>query len=144
VYGETLELAVGRQAGLAFEHYFAELHQLHDELAQSARQVEVTPELTALADAAQATNPGAGDEAYRTALKGMYARLAETAVALVGPAALPAKAPHRRGLPAYATPDELLRDLNVIRASLDSHGSGSLAVDRLDPLIRAVSVFGFQ
>ena len=79
-----------------------------------------------------------------SALKGMYSRLAETAVALLGPQALPAKAPHKRGLPVYTSADELHRDLLIIKRSLCSHNAAPLVVDRLEPLLRAVNVFGFQ
>ncbi len=44
----------------------------------------------------------------------------------------------------YATPDELLADLDVIDASLRANGSALLADDRLARLRDAVDVFGFH
>lgn len=141
----TLEYAVTRQAGVVLGHYLSEVQELHKELALSTRLIAPSPELLGLADAAGVTNPQLSDEPYRRALKGVYARLYETAQALVGPTGgAPAKPPHRRGSPPYATAEEFASDLRVIKASLEGHRAGVLAVDRLDPLLRAVSVFGFQ
>jgi len=44
----------------------------------------------------------------------------------------------------YASPRELLADLETVRASLHAHGAGALAQDRLEPLMHAVDVFGFH
>lgn len=111
VNATTLEYAVTRQAGVIFEHYLSEVHELHKELALSTRLITPTPALLALAEGAQATNPQLSDEPYRRVLKGVYARLFETAQVLVGPGAAPAKAPHRRGMPAYAAAEEFAADL---------------------------------
>jgi phosphoenolpyruvate carboxylase len=156
----VLSYAVTRQAGLILEHYLSEVQALHKEIAISTRLVTPTPALLALAAASGITGAAPADEPYRTALKGMYARLYETAHTIVGgaqPTAVVAagsayavageavaRAPHVRGLPAYATAQDFAADLGVIKASLASHKAGELAVDRLDPLIRAVSIFGFQ
>ncbi len=86
-------------------------------------------------------NPHRGDEPYRQALIGIYARVAATAGALAG--YVPPRAPHA-DLPPYATPGELLAELRTIDASLATHGAAPLAAGRLAPLLRAVEVFGFH
>src|SRR4029434_7922357 len=45
---------------------------------------------------------------------------------------------------AYATSSQLRADLDTIAASLGAHGATPLAAGRLDPLRRAVDVFGFH
>jgi phosphoenolpyruvate carboxylase len=47
-------------------------------------------------------------------------------------------------LPPYDAPDQLCADLDVIDASLRSHGAGALADDRLLHLREAAEVFGFH
>ena len=71
----------------------------------------------------------------------MYSRLAAAALGLAG--LVPRYAPQAKLAP-YATPDELLADLTTIRTSLASHGAQLLSAGRLEPLIRAVEVFGFH
>ena len=65
VNAQTLEYAVRKQAGLIFEHYFSELHQLHDELGMSLRLITPSAELLELAAASKTDNPNAEDEPYR-------------------------------------------------------------------------------
>ncbi len=141
VVADTLEYATRAQAAVAFEHYLDAIHRLGGELSLSSRLVHPTPALLALAEHAQDHNPHRQDEPYRRALAGVYARVAATAVALTD-RPLP-RAPHAV-LPAYATPEELLADLEVIRTSLATHGAAILATQRLDPLVRAIEVFGFH
>lgn len=61
------------QCETALLHYLKELHALSMELSMSTMLVEVTPELHALADAANDNNPHRQDEAYRRAVAGIYA-----------------------------------------------------------------------
>jgi phosphoenolpyruvate carboxylase len=141
VVAETLQYASRAQAAVALAHHLEEVHQLGAELSLSARLVQPTPELLALAAVAHDTNPHRADEPYRQALVGVYARLAASAAALAGYA--PPRPPHA-ALPPYATPAELAADLDTIAASLATHGSQRLADGRLRELRRAVRVFGFH
>jgi phosphoenolpyruvate carboxylase len=141
VVGETLSLAIGAQATVAFSYYLEQIHRLGAELSLSARLVTPSTELLALAAAAHDANPHRKDEPYRQALVGIYSRTAATAAALAG--LVPPLAPQTK-LPQYATPAELLADLATIRASLAGHGAELLAAGRLDSLMRAVEVFGFH
>jgi phosphoenolpyruvate carboxylase len=137
----TLEYANRSQATLALAHYLDEVHALGMELSLSTRLVKPTDALLALAASAHDTNPHRRDEPYRQALTGIYARIAAAAKTLIG--YVPPRAPHVE-MPPYATPAELLADLDVIAASLAAHGSQSLADGRLKALRRAVAVFGFH
>jgi phosphoenolpyruvate carboxylase len=141
VGADTLQYANRAQATVALAHHLDEVHQLGAELSLSARLVTPTPELLALAAAAHDPNPHRGDEPYRQALVGIYARLAATAMTLTGYA--PRRPPHAEMSP-YATPAELIADLDLIAASLASHGSQRLAEGRLRLLRRSVEVFGFH
>jgi phosphoenolpyruvate carboxylase len=141
VVAETLQYASRAQASLVLLHHLAEVHQLGAELSLSNRLVTPTERLLALAAAAHDPNPHRGDEPYRQALTGIYARLAATARELADCA--PPRAPHV-ALPSYRAPDEFLADLDVIAESLATHGAEQLAAGRLRLLRRAVSVFGFH
>ena len=141
VVAETLQYASRAQASLVLLHHLAEVHQLGAELSLSNRLVSPTGPLLALASAAQDPNPHRGDEPYRQALTGIYARLAATARELAN--CTPPRAPHAV-LPSYRAPADLLADLDVIAESLATHGAEQLAAGRLRLLRRAVSVFGFH
>jgi phosphoenolpyruvate carboxylase len=141
VTADTLVFALRAQSGLALSHYLEETHRLGGELAMSSRLVRPSAALDALALAGRDANPHRQDEPYRRALVGVYARLAATARALGLPA--PARAPHME-LEPYARAGDFAADLDIIAASLAAHGATDLAVERLDPLRRAVTVFGFH
>lgn len=141
VTADVVRYAIGRQSTVALAHHLRELDRLGRELSMSTRLVSPSPDLLALAEASEDTSPFRGDEPYRRALRGMHARLAATAVDLVGEA--PGRAPHAV-LSAYRDPEELSRDLAVVDVSLRSHGAGPIADDRLAALRRAVDVFGFH
>ncbi|MBE0622807.1 MAG: phosphoenolpyruvate carboxylase, partial [Burkholderiales bacterium] len=141
VNAEVLRLAIQRQARLAFAHYLAQIHLLGGELSIAARLVSVTPELLALADASGDDSPFRQDEPYRRALAGVYARLAATARALCG--YVPPREPNAAREP-YASSADLRADLDIIARSLANHGSEALAERRLQPLLRAIEVFGFH
>ncbi|WP_171828297.1 phosphoenolpyruvate carboxylase [Kinneretia aquatilis] len=141
VTATTLRHALSRQSEVALRHYLTELHELGAELSISARLAQVTPEMQALAERSPDRNEHRMDEPYRRALTGMYARAAATLQQLTGTEALRhAVAPQA----PYASPDELLADLQVIERSLRSHHAGALIAPRLKPLMRAVRVFGFH
>ena len=140
VTAQTLELALRRQSDVVLRHYLTEVHYLGGELSVSARLAQVSPAMQALADASPDRNPHRQDEPYRRALTGIYARLAATLQHLTGgQAARHAVAPQN----PYLQASDFLVDLQVILDSLHAHHGESLAVQRLQPLIRAVKVFGF-
>ena len=141
VNAQTLQHALKRQADVALRYYLTEVHFLGSELSLSAMLVEFPPAMKALAEKSPDTNAHRIDEPYRRALTGMYARLAATLKSLTGgDAARHAVEPQN----PYADSDSFLADLKVIQSSLNSHHAKALAAQRLDPLIRAVEVFGFH
>ena len=141
VNAQTLQQALKRQAEVALRHYLTEVHYLGSELSLSAMLVDFPPAMKALAEKSPDTNAHRMDEPYRRALTGMYARLAATLKSLTGgDAARHAVEPQN----PYADANSFLADLKIIQTSLKSHHAQALAAQRLDPLIRAVEVFGFH
>ena len=141
VTADTLQLALSRQSAVALRHYLREVHLLGSELSLSARLVDVAPQMQALAERSPDTNAHREDEPYRRALTGMYARLAVTLKELGAEEAAPhAVAPCQ----AYPDAQAFLQDLRTIEASLRAHHGAALVPQRLQPLIRAVEVFGFH
>ena len=141
VTGEVLLRALARQAEAVLGHYLEEVRRLGVSLSLSEDLAPPPPELTALAESlgdALATSAG---EPYRRALTAVYARLAATFQALTGRAPpRPAAAAAR----AYAAPDELIADLEILQASLLKTHAQAFAHGPLPNLIRAVRVFGFH
>ncbi len=141
VTAEMLEYAFRRQAEIAFDHYFAQVHALGAELPISGLWARLTPGMQALADASPDKSPFRQDEPYRRALTGVFARLAATA------AALGLRREHRaavgRGEP-YADAAAFAADLDLIDESLRADRSALLADGRLRRLRRAVRTFGFH
>lgn len=139
VTADVVRLATGRAAFTAFTHYFGEITALEEELSMSARLVQVSAGVEALAD--QCDEPARSDEPYRRALRVIHARLTATAAQILD------RRPEREldlGLPAYDTPAQLLHDLDAVDTSLRANGSAVLADDRLGRLREAVRVFGFH
>ncbi|OKH81781.1 phosphoenolpyruvate carboxylase [Mycobacterium sp. ST-F2] len=139
VTADVVRLATGSAAYTAFDRYFAELLALEHELSMSARLVRVSDALQTLAD--QHPEPAHADEPYRQALHVIRGRLTATATEILD------RQPEQEldlSLPQYATPAELLADLDVIDASLRAGGSSVLADDRLARLRESVRVFGFH
>ena len=141
VTAEMLEYAFRRQAEMAFDHYFAEVHALGAELPISGLWVKLTPAMQALAEASPDRSPFRQDEPYRRALTGVFARLAATATALG------LKREHRRavgeGAP-YRDAAAFAAELDVIDDSLRQDRSAMLADGRLRRLRRAARTFGFH
>jgi len=141
VSAQTLEYALRRQAEVALRYYLTEVHYLGGELSVSAMLVGCSAPMQALAERSPDTNAHRRDEPYRRALTGMYARLAATLKELTGgDAARHAVAPQN----PYRLAGEFSADLQTIRESLlENHGTALIA-QRLQPLMRAVEVFGFH
>jgi len=141
VTADTLRLALRSQAELVLRHHLTQVHLLGAELSMSVMLADFSPAMLALAQRSPDTNAHRQDEPYRRALTGMYARLAATLRELTGgEAARHAVAPQD----PYPDAGAFLADLRTIEASLLAHHGGALARSRLQPLIRAVEVFGFH
>ena len=141
VTADTLEYALRRQSEVSIRHMLTELHRLGAELSLSARLVDFSPEMQALAERSPDQSEHRQDEPYRRALTGMYARLAATLKSLTGgEAARHAVAPQN----PYLLAEELVADLRIIETSLLAQHGEAIAQQRLKPLIRTAEVFGFH
>lgn len=141
VTAESLVTAMRMQCETALRFYLLEVHELGAELSISRRYAGATRALEELAARSGDDNPHRDNEPYRRALIGVYSRLAGTLEKLTGgQAARHALAP---GEP-YANSWAFLADLVAIDESLRLHHSEVIATQRLEPLIRAVEVFGFH
>ena len=141
VTAEVLQWAVERQATVALRHHLQGLLQLGLDLSLSSRLVTPTATLLELAEVSGDDSLFRADEPYRRALRGMYARLAATALQSLGSVPGPDPIGIRR---PYANPDELLAELAIVDASLRSHGAATLADAHVAPLQQAVASFGFH
>ena len=141
VTSESLATALRMQCETILRFYLVEAHQLGAELSISRKYAGCTKALEALAERSHDDNPHRDDEPYRRALIGVYSRLAGTLDHLTGQQA------QRHALEPgepYETPWAFLADLVTIDESLRIHHSEVIASQRLEPLIRAVEVFGFH
>ncbi len=141
VTAEMLEHAFRRQAEIAFDHYFSQVHALGAELPISGLLVRLTPAMQELAERSPDRSPFRKDEPYRRALTGVFARLAATATALG------LRREHRTAVgeaAPYSMAGEFAADLDVIDASLRAGSAAMLADGRLRRLRRAVRTFGFH
>jgi len=141
VVAASLETALKMQAETALRFYLVEVHQLGAELSISRKYAGATKAVEDLALRSGDENPHRDDEPYRRALIGVYARLAATLEALTGQ-----QAQRHAVKPSepYANSWAFLADLVAIDESLRLHHSEVIASQRLEPMIRAVEVFGFH
>jgi phosphoenolpyruvate carboxylase len=141
VSAQTLDYALRRQAEVALRHYLTEVHYLGGELSVSAMLADCSADMQELAESSPDRNVHRMDEPYRRALTGVYARLAATLQELTGTeAARHAVAPQN----PYRLAQEFAAELRTIEASLRANHGTALISQRLQPLLRAVDVFGFH
>jgi len=123
--------ALDRARALAFERYRTEVRALAVELAPARSLVSISDELEASLARDERDLPGYAAEIgarnelepYRRKLSFMWWRL---------------------GNDGYRTPEELLADLRVIRASLAANGGARVADGRVARLERMIELFGFH
>ncbi len=142
VTADSLRTALAKASGAVLGFYLDQLHALGAELSISSNHATVDEAVLELAEKSGDTAESRGDEPYRRAISGIYARLAATHLALTGkPAARPG---HLTG-DAYPDPAALRADLIAIARPLSADGGGLLASGgAIGRLIRAVEVFGFH
>ena len=133
----TLTYATRKAAKTVLRYYEEQLAELERELSLSDRYSSSSKELGALADAANNTEESRVDEPYRRAIYGIRHRVKATLQEVKG---------EMRGTSAsaYASPEELKRDLDVIDRSLRQFNDDIIADDRLARLRSAVTTFGFH
>jgi len=133
----SLKLALASAAEAVLAYYLDEVNALGAEISISSTLAEVPADVIALADRSGDQGAARADEPYRRALSGIYGRLAATYEKLIGE-----EAPHPPTVKgeAYAGPDELRAELEVVAKGLGEIGEGG----PLARLIRAVETFGFH
>ena len=137
----TMRHALVRQATTILDFYLDEVHTLGAELSVSTLMVKVSPEMQALADVSTDASPHRGDEPYRRALIGMYARLAATARELGAAHVLRKEVGNAA---PYADAAEFGANLGVLADSLRANHGELLIAPRLARLQRAAAIFGFH
>ena len=137
----TMRHALVRHATTILDFYLDEVHTLGAELSVSTLMVKVSPELQALADSSTDASPHRGDEPYRRALIGMYARLAATARELGAAHVLRKEVGHAA---PYTGAAEFGADLGLLADSLRANHGELLVAPRLARLQRAAAIFGFH
>ena len=142
VTGETVGLATGQAAETIFTHYVDLLHEVESDLSLSLRFTEITAELEQLADRGHNDVPSRADEPYRRAIHGMRGRVAATACQALGHPVVAGDI-HQKHEP-YASPAELLADIDTVDQSLRLSLDDLLADHTLSDLKFAVRTFGFH
>lgn len=133
VTADTLRHALDIQSGAMFDYYQEQLSFLERELALSTELVEVTKELDELG-AGEPAGPALAQEPYRRAICRIRHRLQATRDGARG----------NVDALTYAGPEELSRDLGIVRDALCRGGLGRLVGGRLGRLHYAVACFGFH
>ncbi len=141
VTADVVRYALDRQAGIAFSHHLNALGRLAIELSMSSRLVRPSEVLDSLAESSGDDSPFRADEPYRRALRGMQGRLAGTCRASIGVVPVSILEVERE---PYGSPDELIRDLDIVIESLAAHGARSVADAVVRPVRRDVALFGFH
>jgi phosphoenolpyruvate carboxylase len=141
VTSDVLDLTATMQSRKVLNFYLEELHQLGAELPLDRGRVSVSAQLQELVNQFPDNSPRRAAEPYRRAIVGIYSRVAATARLLGHSVQL---RPLVEQASPYASPAELISDLNVLNRSLISNGSSLIARGRLRQLRRAVSIFGFH
>lgn len=129
----------------ALRELIAAVEDLATDLSPSGRIVDISDELrSSLADDAKllpSTHVVFADlsagEAYRQKTAFIHRRLLNTRRRLAE------DTPHHPGID-YATPDQLLADLEIMRRSLLDHHGELIATGSIDRLVRRVAAFGFH
>ncbi|NBB15325.1 phosphoenolpyruvate carboxylase [Caulobacter sp. SLTY] len=142
VGADTLALALRSQARIILDHYAGEVRRLWSDLAISTAYGPASEALQALAMQADQPSVHRLDEPYRLAFERIFDRLCATSLKLTG--ARVAFAVADPDGPAYGAPEEFLVDLEVIHASLESHGGARLVGGRLKTLQAVGSACGFH
>ncbi|MEM7696184.1 MAG: phosphoenolpyruvate carboxylase [Pseudomonadota bacterium] len=136
VVADVMRSALAQQSDKILTHYASEIEALAAELSLDERLINVTQEVTTLAERANITSPHRSGEPYRRALLGLQERV-EATRATLGLGGFVAGE-------AYPNVAAFAADLDAIDASMRQNGSALIADGRLARLRRAVGVFGFH
>jgi phosphoenolpyruvate carboxylase len=131
------------------ERYLAEVGRLKDLVSHSSRQVAILPQLERSMERDRKLMPRVRErnavrnrfEPYRLKLSFVEGRLEDSLAQMRQDAGVPGGAD---GPGAYTTVRELREDLQLIAASLRSHGADATADGLVQPLLDRVATFGFH
>ncbi|WP_073508121.1 phosphoenolpyruvate carboxylase [Streptobacillus notomytis] len=134
---ETLLNATYSQVETALEFYISELKILYREFSISSLKNEYSDELKELVKLSKDSSEHRIYEPYRLAISYIIDNLQEVKIKLLE---------EKLELPydSYYNSKELLKDLLIIRKSVEVYSDEILAYGRLDELIEAVKVFGYH
>ena len=129
--------------------YLEQVRPLKRLLSHSSRQTVIHPRLEASLSRDESDLPAIRErnavrnrfEPYRLKLSFIEERLAAALRQIRADAGVPGGGD---GTGAYASARDFLKDLQVLAASLRSHGADASAAALIDPLIESVSAFGFH
>jgi phosphoenolpyruvate carboxylase len=135
---------------LILDFYVAAAEELHERLSASTKQARASRALVSALEEYERTLPRAsggeqraGEEVYRRFLAFVMRRLRATRGRVEGGRDGDASRECAEG-EAYASAEELAKDLRVVRESLAESGGARVARQLLDPLLRQVGTFGFH
>ncbi len=135
VTAQVLDTALKIQSRKVLEHYLAEVNCLIREFSVTDYFLKPNPPLTELANASGEDSAHRMDETLRRACVSIRKRLDAT---------LRQAAQGECTAQAYASPADLLADLNTLFSALNDNGMQRIAEGRLALLARKVKVFGFS
>jgi phosphoenolpyruvate carboxylase len=135
---ESTHEALERARNTILSHYVSEIERVIEQLSSSCRQVEVSAEFRRqleeysehLGEEPARMSRISGTELYRRFLSYVILRLRQTT-----------NSKQERG---YRSADEFMRDLKLVRSSLQQHHGERLAQLALDPLLEKARTFGFH
>lgn len=135
VTAQVLDTTLKIQSRKVLEHYLAEVNCLIREFSVTDYFLKPNPPLTELANASGEDSAHRMDETLRRACVSIRIRLEAT---------LQQAARGECTAQAYASPADLLGDLNTLFSALNDNGMQRIAEGRLAMLARKVKVFGFS
>ncbi len=140
VTADVLRQTLTLQTKAALKYYLVELDRLQSELSIATTVSNVSDGVLELAERSPDKSAHREKEPYRLASLLIKCRVKATLQALTN------RVPEYDGgeYAAYAAPDDLIADLDVMYTSLCDNGSKLIANGRLSNLRRAVQCFGFH
>jgi phosphoenolpyruvate carboxylase len=135
VTAQVLDTTLKIQSSKALVHYLEEMNCLIREFSVTDYFLKPNPPLTALANTSGEESAHRLDETLRRACVAIHNRVAAT---------LQRAQQGECVSQAYASPAELLLDLNTLFSALSENGMQRIAEGRLAVLARKVKVFGFS
>lgn len=135
VTAQVLDTTLKIQSRKVFEHYLAEVNCLIREFSVTDYFLKPNPPLTELANTSGEDSAHRMDETLRRACVAIRNRIQAT---------LQQAAQGECTALAYASPADLLADLNTLFSALSENGMQRIAEGRLALLARKVKVFGFS